>query len=125
MIKRILLFAVSCFVSLAAFAQLTITGTISNEQDQPLGGASVVADHTLLGAITNDDGTFRLKNLPPGQYTLFVTFMGYQKVEYQLDLKAPATIRIKMKPADILADEVIIHGSRAGLKDPVSFTNFE
>jgi iron complex outermembrane receptor protein len=123
MIKRILLFAVSCFVSLAAFAQLTITGTISNEQDQPLGGASVVADHTLLGAITNDDGTFRLKNLPPGQYTLLVTFMGYQKVEYRLDLKAPATIRIKMKPADILADEVIIHGSRAGLKDPVSFTN--
>ncbi len=123
MIKRIMLIAASCFVVLSASAQLTITGTITNEQDQPLAGANVVVDHTLLGVMSNVDGTFRLKNLVPGKFTISVTYLGYRKQEYQLDLKDPENIRIKMQPEDLMADEVIIHGTRAGQKDPVSFTN--
>lgn len=123
MIKRIMLLAGSCFVVLAASAQLTITGTVTDEQDQPLAGANVVIDRTLMGVMTKDDGTFGLKNLPPGPYTLLVSFLGYQKTEYRLELIAPVNIRIKLKTASILTDEVIIRGIRAGQNDPVSFTN--
>ena len=123
MIKRILLIVVSCFVSLTAVAQLTITGTVTNEQDQPLAGANVVVDHTLLGVMTGDDGTFRLRNLSPGSYLLIVTYLGYQRVEYPIELITPEKISIRMQPASLMADEVVIHGTRAGIKDPVSFTN--
>ena len=123
MIKRIVLLAASCFVVLAASAQLTITGTVSDEQDQPLAGANIVIDHTLLGVTTSADGTFRLKNLPPGKYTLFFSFLGYQKQEYHLDLREPARLRIQLKLSPILGEEVIIRGIRAGIKDPVAYTN--
>ncbi|MCX6224335.1 MAG: TonB-dependent receptor [Bacteroidia bacterium] len=113
----------SCFVVLAAFAQLTITGTVTDEQDQPLAGANVVVDQTFLGEMTKHDGTFLLKNLPPGKYTLFFSFVGYHKLEYRLDLAAPAKIRIKLVPSEVMGDEVIIRGIRAGQKDPVTFTD--
>ncbi|MFA5815147.1 MAG: TonB-dependent receptor [Bacteroidales bacterium] len=123
MIKRIALLAASCFVVLAASAQLTITGTVTDEQDQPLGGANVVIDHTLLGVMTKDDGTFILKNLPPGKYTLFFSFVGYQKLEYLLDLVEPSKLRIRLQPSQVMGDEVIIRGIRAAQNDPVTYTN--
>jgi iron complex outermembrane recepter protein len=123
MIKRILLLAGSCFVVLAASAQLTITGTVTDEQDQPLVGANVVIDHSLLGVMTKGDGTFGLKNLPPGSYTLLISYLGCERSEYQLDLKAPVNIRIKLIHSRILTEEVIIRGVKANAKDPVSFTN--
>lgn len=123
MIKRIALLAASCFVVLAASAQLTITGTVTDEQDQPLAGANVVVDRTFAGVMTKDDGTFTLKNLPPGKYILFFSFLGYQKQEYRLDLTTSIKLHIKLQQTTVMGDEVIILGTRAGLKDPVTFTN--
>ncbi len=123
MFKRIALLAASCFVFLAASAQLAITGTVTDEQDQPLAGANVVIEHTLLGVMTRADGTFSLKNLPPGKYTLFFSFVGYQKLEYRLELAAPAKISVRLQPSQVLGDEVIIRGIRASQKDPVTYTN--
>jgi len=125
MFKRIALLAASCFVVLAASAQLTITGTVTNEQDQPLFGANVVIDHTLLGVVTRDDGTFVLRNLPPGKYTVIVSYVGFQKQEVPLDLKATSKILVKMVPSPVMGDEVIIKGTRASQKDPVTFTNID
>jgi iron complex outermembrane receptor protein len=118
-----MLLAGSCFVVLAASAQLTITGTVTDEQDRPLAGANVVIEHTLLGVMTKNDGTFKLTNLHPGAVTLMISFMGYQKADYPVDLRTSADIRIRLQPAPIMADEVVIRGTRAGQKDPVSFTN--
>lgn len=115
--------AASCFVVLAASAQLTITGTVTDEQDQPLAGASVLIDHTFMGVVTQNDGTFILKNLPHGKYTLVFSFLGYQKQEYRTDESGSANIRIRLLPVQVLGDEVIIRGTRAGRNDPVAFTN--
>lgn len=123
MIKRILLSAASCFVVLAASAQLTITGTVIDEQDQPLAGAHVVIDHTLLGVMTKADGTFVIKNLTAGKFLLIFSFVGYQKMEYPVDLVQSTDLKIKLLPSRVLADEVIIRGIRAGLKDPVTHSN--
>ncbi|MFA6129010.1 MAG: TonB-dependent receptor [Bacteroidales bacterium] len=123
MIKRIMLIAASCFVALAASAQLTITGKVTDEQDQPLAGANVLIDHTFMGVMTKDDGTFLLKSVPPGKYTLIFSFVGFQKQEYPLDLAGPVKISIQMKATPVMGDEVIIRGTRAGSKDPVTYFN--
>ncbi len=123
MIKRIMLFAASCFVVLSASAQLTITGTVTDEKDRPLAGANVLVDPTLMGVTTRDDGTFSVKNLKPGNYTLVFSYMGFEQMRYPVDWNESTHIIIKLKPAKILADAVVIQGTRAGHKDPVTYTN--
>jgi iron complex outermembrane recepter protein len=118
-----MLLAASCFVVLAASAQLTITGTVTDEQDQPLAGAHVVIEHTLLGVMTKSDGTFTLKNLSPGKHELVISFVGYEKQVYPVDPVKSSSIRVRLLPSKVLADEVIIRGIRAGRKDPVTYSN--
>jgi hypothetical protein len=60
-----------------------ISGTVYDENDQPLPGATVVAVHeptgTQYGNTTNTEGRFRLANMQVGgPYTVAVTFIGYQ-----------------------------------------------
>lgn len=51
-----------------------ISGTVFNkETNQPLPGASVFAQNTTFGTVTNAEGKFSLQ-LPAGGYELVVTF---------------------------------------------------
>jgi len=118
-----MLLAVSCFVVLSASAQLTITGTVTNEQDQPLQGANVVLKHTQSGAITRDDGSFTLKNLAPGKYTLQCSYLGFERKEQTLDLSGSVSLTIRLHPLAVMTDEVIIRGIRAGNNDPVTHSD--
>ena len=43
----------------------------------PLAGASVFAENTTIGAVTNEEGDFKIW-LPDGGYSLVVTFTGYE-----------------------------------------------
>jgi iron complex outermembrane receptor protein len=56
----------------------TIAGTVVAAQSkQPIPGASVMLEGTLLGAATNARGTFAIVRVPPGRYTVKVTMIGY------------------------------------------------
>ena len=77
----------SVIFSASAFGQgattAAISGTVYDENDQPLPGATVVAVHeptgTRYGNTTNTEGRFRLANMQVGgPYTVVVTFIGYQ-----------------------------------------------
>ncbi|MEL4308216.1 TonB-dependent receptor domain-containing protein [Joostella sp. CR20] len=64
------------------FAKLgTITGTVIDKSlQQPIPYATVVVKKdgsTLVGGITNDDGTFELTNIEEGSYLFEVQFIGY------------------------------------------------
>jgi iron complex outermembrane receptor protein len=122
MFKRITLLAASCFVVLSASAQLTITGTVTDEQDQPLAGANVLIAHTFMGVVTKNDGTFIIRNLQPHAITLKVSFVGFHTRLVPVDLKSNVDLHIQLKPLDILADEVVIRGIRATGNDPVTFS---
>ncbi|MDZ7878888.1 MAG: carboxypeptidase-like regulatory domain-containing protein [Saprospiraceae bacterium] len=63
-------------------AQITqiLRGTILDKQSEsPLVGAAVqVKDFVpMLGAVTDENGNFAIKNVPTGRYTLVVSFIGY------------------------------------------------
>ena len=59
-----------------------ITGKVlDNSTGDPLPGANVVIKGTSLGAATNIEGKYTIHNVPPGNYTLMYTFIGFQTVE--------------------------------------------
>ncbi len=61
----------------------SIRGTVTDRDSQiPLPFASVVVLNTqpLRGAMTDGNGDFKIDNLPPGRYSLQVSYVGYQDV---------------------------------------------
>lgn len=59
----------------------TIRGTVyDSETRQPLSGASVYLKDTnpAIGTTTNENGSFRLENVPVGRYILKASFIGYE-----------------------------------------------
>lgn len=78
--KKLFILMLSIFTVAAASAQVTtsgMNGTVTDEQGQPLAGATVIAVHTpsgtQYGAVTNKDGRYNLQGLRTGgPYT--VTF---------------------------------------------------
>jgi hypothetical protein len=60
-----------------ANAQQTITGTVADEQNKPLAGASVFLNNTSIGTKTDQEGRFTL-TVPSGRFELIVSSIGYQ-----------------------------------------------
>lgn len=65
----------------------TITGrVVSAETGEPLGGVEVRLEGTPHGAVTADNGLFRMENLPAGQYLLTMEYVGAKSREFQVAL---------------------------------------
>ena len=74
----------------AGFAQVTtsgITGRITDANNEPLPGATVLAVHqpsgTQYGTVANTEGRFNLQGMRSGgPYQVEVSFVGYNKATY-------------------------------------------
>jgi hypothetical protein len=78
--KTISIFIISIFLFINAFAQnnFTVSGSVVNEvTGLPMAAASVFAQNTTLGTVTDNEGNFKLI-LPNGGYDLIISFTGYK-----------------------------------------------
>jgi iron complex outermembrane receptor protein len=87
-LMKILLSSLVLLFSLQAIAQSgTITGKVSDaETKEALIGVTILVEGTTLGAITDLDGKFNIKNVAPGNRTLRFKYVGYE------DLTSEVTI---------------------------------
>lgn len=98
-----------CFLFLGWAAQGQtefITGTVLDEQGQPLPGVSIVVEGTDRGTITDFDGNFTIE-ASMGE-TLVFTFVGFNRIEViisQEDIEV-------MLVAGMALDQVVLVGSR-------------
>jgi len=77
---------VGCLFTTFLFAGVTgkITGrVIDHETGKPLALANVIVEGTQLGAATDSNGYYFILNVPPGEYTLVVSMMGYQRMRVE------------------------------------------
>lgn len=74
-------------------AGTVLRGTVLDNQTHPLAGAkiSVIQSETTVSVLTAPTGTYELRNLKPGSYTVSVYKVGYQVASQAVTLKATAT----------------------------------
>lgn len=64
-----------------AGANITLQGRVYDEySNEPIPFATVIVFDTEIGAITNADGIYNLTELPPGEYRLQISYVGYKSV---------------------------------------------
>ncbi len=98
-----LLFSIlfSSFFVIGATAQTKdITGTVTNEKNEGITGASVKVKTTSQSAFTDDNGTFSLPGVPDTA-VLVISAKGYLEQEVSVQDKATVTI-ILVKAASAL-----------------------
>lgn len=119
--KLLLLWA--CLVGpLFTYAQFSISGQVTDAAtNMPLPGASIKAGKS--GTITDSQGNYQLTNLPAGNQTLAVSYLGYESNRLILNLQQDITHDISLLPASLRTSEVVISATRANEKTGTTFTN--
>lgn len=87
-------------------AKIQVTGTVVDENGEPLIGASIRDKQTNNGMITDAEGKFKL-SIAPGN-SLIITCVGYSNKEFVFDGKTP--IKIKLDPDERTLNEVVVVG---------------
>ena len=87
--------------------------------------ANVVVYGTTLGGATDEEGRFRLENVPPGLVRLEVSSIGYQTlvtVGFLLGTAGERTENIGLEPASTTLEQVVVKASpyRKTVETPVS-----
>jgi outer membrane receptor protein involved in Fe transport len=87
-----------------------IAGTVvEKETQEPLVGANVFLEGTLMGAAVDMDGSFYIINVPPGPYILKVQMIGYADYvveNVQVSVNLTTFIQVEMSKS-ILEGEVV------------------
>lgn len=78
--KLLLSLSMVLFAVSFAFAQKTVTGTVTDADSDPLIGATVLVKGTSSGTVTDIDGSFSV-NVPDGSNMLVVSYTGYNTME--------------------------------------------
>jgi hypothetical protein len=104
------------FTTLVSAQELTqtIKGKIlDNETQEPIPFATVVIKNTnpIIGTTTEDNGNFRLENVPIGRYDIEVSHLGYESTiisEVVVTSAKEVVLKITLTESAYALDEVII-----------------
>jgi hypothetical protein len=98
-------------------AMAQITGkVIESASGDPLPGANVIIEGTNIGAATNLDGEYIIKQVPPGTYTLKFKYIGYDDLEKIISLKPGGVLEqnVQLSWVAVKGEEVVITAQAEG-----------
>ena len=78
--------------------------------DIPLQGASIYVSDIKAGVITNQDGRFSMKNIPPGRHLVEVSFVGYSTISEYVDINGDVQKDFVLSPEVAERNAVVITG---------------
>jgi TonB-linked SusC/RagA family outer membrane protein len=89
-----------------AYAQKTVTGTVTDERGEDIIGASVMVKGTTNGTISDISGNFSIS--VPEKGVLVISYIGYQTQEIPVGNETSLQIRLEEDVAQL--DEVVVVG---------------
>ena len=91
---------------------VSISGTVTDTNNQPLPGVSVIIDGTQKGASTDFDGKYLISDVSTGTINIIASYIGYKSISNQINVDASDIIQNFVLQEDLLSlDEMIVTGS--------------
>ncbi|HZY81488.1 MAG TPA: TonB-dependent receptor [Cyclobacteriaceae bacterium] len=127
--KRLLPLLLTLFILVfnANAQNTTITGTITDDKDQPIAGANVIIKGKIAGSTTDATGKFEINTTTQPPLTLVVSMIGYAKQEIEVT-SASSAVSAKLAESTEVMDEMVFAASRVDesiLESPVSIEKMD
>lgn len=94
------------FSKVAAAPEIRVSGRITDENGNPLSGASIRVKGTSLGVSANTNGEFSIT--VPDDAVLIISYVGYE--ERQIPVSGQTTINVSLKSSVKIQDEIVVTG---------------
>lgn len=124
--KFILLFLL---LNYSVFSQnsFKINGIVTNHNNEPLFGASIIIHETNKIATTNKNGFFEFDSVCPGEYHIHICYLGYNCIHYNtINIEnSDIFLKFKMQPDNIDIDQITVKGNKNRLAKQQKTTSTE
>ncbi|WP_299522667.1 DUF5686 and carboxypeptidase regulatory-like domain-containing protein [Winogradskyella sp.] len=98
------------FIVFSTVALAQITGTITDNKNQPLPFVNVIIENTYKGTTTNNDGYYELNISEAKAYTIVYTYLGYKTVKKTVDINQfPYQIDVMLEEESVSLSEVVVN----------------
>jgi len=119
---RLYLIFLTLFFCGLSFAQNSVEGVVTDENNQPIPGVSIQLSGTKEGAVSDYDGSFVLitKKTPP--FSIEITAVGYTSSTVTVESLSQKVV-VKIKAEETKLNEIVVSASRAPekvLQSPVT-----
>jgi iron complex outermembrane receptor protein len=123
-LKKLFTALFALLLPVLASAQFSVSGKITDGQTGlPLPGATVSIQNSAFITGSSNLGKYSFSSLKAGNYTLKITYIGYEAVEKNFVLKGDTVFDFSLMNSTIINDEVTVSATRAGVNSPIAFTN--
>ena len=106
-LAKALCFIMLLLVSSSIFAQKQVTGKITDANNQPVIGATVIVKGSNMATQTNNDGSFSI-SVPNDNAVLVVSSIGFDTQE--ISVAGQSNLTIGMRAATSSLNEVVVTG---------------
>ncbi len=97
--RQIILSTALACLSVYVFGQkASLTGTVSNASGKPLSGAVIVFDGSSLGALSEDDGSYRIEGFNAGSYSVIYSHPGMKTLRKELYIEGEMEYNPMLEP---------------------------
>ena len=104
-----------------------LAGRITDAQTgEPIVGASVVIQGTKMGSSTDLNGYYFVDYIPPGEYTVVISAVGYEKVvvnKVPIKIDLTFTLDMKLNPQAVTTKEVVVTAKRPLVQKDLTSTS--
>ena len=105
--RIILLFSLVLSFAVLFAQQKSITGRVTDENNEPVPGANVVVKGTTTGTVTDIDGHYKIQ-VSATSKVLTVTFIGFDPQD--VNITGKTSVNVKLKLSSIGLEEVVAVG---------------
>jgi len=116
--KTAFLAGIAFAACIGASAQSTLSGTITDEQGQPLPLVVVDLGDRSFGTTTDDAGTFTFSRVPKGSVHLRAALIGHQAIDTVFAMDGARTIALRMVTLTHFIREAEVTALRVGDRGP-------
>src|SRR6185437_207979 len=112
------------FTSLVTFSQNIISGKVTSTKDSSaLVGVTIYIPDLKLGAATDAEGNYTIKNVPKGSFLAIASYIGYAPQTKEISVNKNATFNFSLEESGASMNEVIVTGVSSATErrsDPIA-----